>query len=67
MEYVYSHPYRSILDIANALGMTVGAVDRIVNDLHNEWKVFIIRDHFDPFYGIVPYDSPLIEPEIESK
>lgn len=67
MDYVCTHPYSSIVDIADALDMNVTSVDKIVNDLHNEWKVFIIRDHFDPLCGLVPYDSPLVEPEIESK
>lgn len=67
MDYVYRHPYSSILDIADALDMNLAGVDKILNELHNEWKVFIIRDHFDPLYGIVPYDSPLVEPETDSK
>ena len=67
MDYVYKHPYSSIIDIADGLDMSIKSVEKIVNDLHNEWKVFIIREHFDPMYGSVPYDSPLIEPETESK
>ena len=67
MDYVYTHPYSSMIDIADALDMTVGSVEKIVGDLHDQWKVFIVRDHYDPMYGIVPYDSPLVEPEIDSK
>ena len=67
MDYVFRHPYSSIIDIADALDMSITSIERIVNDLHNEWKVYIVRDHFDPTYGIVPYDSPLVEPETDSK
>ena len=67
LDYVYTHPYRSIVDIADALNMSIATIENIVNELHNEWKVYIIRDHFVPMYGLVPYDSPLVEPENDCK
>ena len=67
MDYVYKHPYRSIADIADALNMSVDQVEFIVNNLHNDWKVSIVYDHFDSMYGYTKYDSPLVEPEIDSK
>ena len=64
MEYVYRHPYRSIADIADALDMALGRADEIIEDLHRECRVLIIREHFVPLYGrYVSYDSPLVEPE----
>lgn len=67
LEYVNGHPYRSIADIAEALGLDIGLAEAIVHSLHNEWKVYVIYDHFDPMYGYTRYDSPLVEPEIDSK
>jgi len=67
MEYVYEHPYRSIADIADALNMAVETVEGIIKKLHNDWKVCIVYEHFDPMYGYTKYDSPLVEPEIDSK
>ena len=67
MDYVYKHPYRSIVDIADALNMSITTIEEIVNELHNDCKVYIIRDHFVPMHGFVPYDSPLVEPETDYK
>lgn len=67
MDYVYTHPYRSITDIADALNMGVEKVEFIVTNLHNDWKVSIVYDHFDSMYGYTKYDSPLVEPGIDSK
>lgn len=63
LEYVNKHPYRSIAEIADALNMPVNDVETIVNGLHEERRVLVVRDHFVPQYGFVPYDSPLVEPE----
>lgn len=67
LDYVRKHPYRSIKDIAAALGIPAERAERILRKLHDEWNVYVLRDHFVPEYGFVPYESPLVEPESDSK
>ena len=67
MEYVHTHPYRTIADVATALNMALDRVETIAKDLHREWKVYIVHEHYHPQYGFIPYDSPVLEPELDSK
>ena len=67
MEYVNKHPYHTIVDAADALNMAIERVEAIAKDLHREWKILIVHEHYHPQYGFIPYDSPMLEPELDSK
>jgi DNA-binding Lrp family transcriptional regulator len=67
MEYVNKHPYQTIMDVANALNMTIETVEAIAKDLQMDWKILIVHEHYHPQYGFIPYDSPMLEPEVDSK